>query len=92
MQTEVNGFAYSKFKIVIDRNTMRVSTVVPSDRKKVAKSEGYNNITYEEYYNKNYASVKTNVYNMLSASPQKTSSIPVIPLDMQYRRKQDRNL
>lgn len=81
MQTEVNGFAYSEFKIVVDRNTMRVSTVVPSDWKKVAKSEGYNNMTYEEYYNKNYASVKTNVYNMLSATPQKTSSIPVIPLN-----------
>lgn len=81
MQTEVNGFAYSEFKIVIDRNTMRVTTVVPSNWKKVAQSEGYNNTTYEEFYNKNYASVKTNVYNMFTGNPQQTITIPVIPLN-----------
>lgn len=81
MQTEVNGFAYSQFKIVIDRNTMRVSTVVPDNWKEVAESEGYNNLTYEEYYNRNYASVKTNLYNMFSSVPQKSYSIQVIPLN-----------
>ena len=81
MQTDVNGFSYSQFKIVIDRNTMRVSTVVPSNWKKVAQSKGYTKLTYEEYYNKNYASVKTNTYNMFTSKPQKTKTMPVIPLN-----------
>ena len=81
MQTDVNGFAYSQFKIVIDRNIMRVSIVVPSNWKKVAQSEGYNTLTYEEYYNKNYASVKTNTYNILLSKPQKAKNMTVIPLN-----------
>jgi hypothetical protein len=80
-ETDINGFSYSKFKIVIDRGTMRVSTPVPSNWKKVAKSEGYTKSNYEEYYNTKYASVKTNTYSVFGMSLVNENSTPVIPLN-----------
>lgn len=80
-ETDINGFSYSKFKIVIDRGTMRVSTPVPSNWKKVAKSEGYAKSNYEEYYNNKYASVKTNTYSVFGISLVNENSTPVIPLN-----------
>lgn len=80
-ETDINGFSYSKFKIVIDRGTMRVSTPVPSNWKKVAKSEGYTKSNYEEYYNNKYASVKTNTYSVFGISLVNENTTPVIPLN-----------
>ena len=80
-ETDINGFSYSKFKIVIDRGTMRVTTPVPSNWKKVAKSEGYTKSNYEEYYNNKYASVKTNTYSVFGISLVNENTTPVIPLN-----------
>ena len=80
-ETNANGFSYSKFKIVIDRGTMRVSTPVPSNWKKVAKSEGFNKTNYEEYYNQKYASVKTNTYTIGDSIFTPNGTTPVVPLN-----------
>lgn len=80
-ETDINGFSYSKFKIVIDRGAMRVSTPVPSNWKQVAKSEGYSRQNYEEYYNKVYASVETNTYSVIDTRLKTENTPPVIPLN-----------
>lgn len=80
-ETDINGFSYCRFKIVIDRGTMRVSTPIPSNWKKVAKSQGYSKINYEQYYNKMYASVKTNTYSVFGKGLVPEKSTPVIPLN-----------
>lgn len=80
-ETDPTGFSYSKFKIVIDRGTMRVSTPVPSNWKEVARAEGFTSATYEQYYNYKYASVKTNTYSVLGGALSRQGKTPVIPLN-----------
>lgn len=80
-ETDANGFSYSKFKIVIDRNTMRVSTPIPSNWKKMASKEGYNSMTYEEYYNKKFGNVKTKTYSTLGGNLLSEKGVPVVPLN-----------
>ena len=80
-ETTPTGFSYSRFKIVIDRNSMRVSTPVPDDWKSIAQSQGYNDSTYEDFYNKEYISVKTNTYSVLSGTLIGEKNSPVVPLN-----------
>ena len=63
-ETNINGFSYSKFKIVIDRGVMRVSTPIPSNWKKIAEANGYTKENLGEYYQKTYADVKVNAYTI----------------------------
>lgn len=79
-ETTPSGYSYSRFKIVIDRNTMRVSTPVPDDWKSIAISQGYNERNFEEFYNKEYISVKTNTYSTLSGSLVAEKDTPAVPL------------
>lgn len=78
-ETDKNGVSYPKFKIVIDRNSMRVTTPLPNNWKEVALSQGYTD--YEKYYNEKYASVKTNVYTVLGGSLKKEEKSNVVNLN-----------
>lgn len=80
-ETSQNGFSYSRFKIVIDRGSMRVSTPVPKDWKDIAISEGYTENTFEDFYNNNYVSVKTNTYTILGGASVTEKQSPVVPLN-----------
>lgn len=80
-ETDTNGFSYPKFKIVIDRGSMRVSTPVPKDWKSIAKSKGYPANRYEEFYQKEYASVKTNSYTILGNAPVPEKETLCVPLN-----------
>lgn len=80
-ETDPNGFSYSKFKIVIDRGVMRVSTPVPKNWKDIAKSRGYPKNKYEEFYQKEYVDVKTNSYSVLSNIPVPQKETEVVPLN-----------
>lgn len=80
-ETDQNGFSYSKFKIVIDRGVMRVSTPVPKNWKDIAKSKGYPQNKYEEFYQKEYIDVKTNSYSILSNVPVPQKETEVVPLN-----------
>lgn len=80
-ETKTNGFSYSKFKIVVDRGTMRVSTPVPTDWKEIARKEGYSEANFDEYYEKTYLNVKTNTYTFFGSSPTGEKSSVVVPLN-----------
>lgn len=79
IETDKNGISYPKFKIVIDRGCMRVSTPLPSNWKSVAISKGV--LDYEKYYNENYASVKTNTYTVLGGSLKKETGDDIVNLN-----------
>ena len=79
-QTDINGFSYSRFKIVIDRGVMRVSTPVPSNWQKIAISEGCPKSALAEYYNKKYLSTKTNTYSITNGAVITESRSVVVPL------------
>lgn len=79
VETDKNGVSYPKYKIVIDRGCMRVTTPLPSNWKNVATAKGY--IDYEKYYNDNYASVKTNTYTVLGSSLKKEEGNDVVKLN-----------
>ena len=79
-KTELNGFAYSNFKIIIDRGVMRVSTPVPSNWKKIAISEGCPKDKLSEYYTKNYLDVKTKTYTVTEGAFIPEQKSPVVPL------------
>lgn len=80
-ETNVNGFSYNRFKIVIDRGSMRVSTPVPSEWKSIAKSQGYSEENFDEFYTKEYTSVKTNTYSFFGGFLLAEKSSPVVPLN-----------
>jgi hypothetical protein len=77
--TEKNSVSYPKFKIVIDRGCMRVTTPLPSNWKAIGQSKGY--VDMEKYYNDSYASVKTNTYTVVSGALKKESVDEVIKLN-----------
>lgn len=79
-ETAPNGMSYSKFKIVIDRGTMRVSTPVPNNWRDIAISKGFAG-DLDKYYNDNYISVKTNTYEVFSGTLKKQKSSVVVPLN-----------
>lgn len=79
-ETDLNGFSYSRFKIVIDRGSMRVSTPVPSNWKKIALANGCPPTNLSEYFNKNYLSIKTNTYSVTVGLLKYEKQCPVIPL------------
>lgn len=79
-ETAPNGMSYSRFKIVIDRGTMRVSTPVPNNWKDIAISKGYGD-NIEKFYNDNYISVKTNTYEVFSGTLTKQKTNSVVPLN-----------
>lgn len=79
-ETDVNGFTYSKFKIVIDRGSMRVSTPIPSNWKKIALANGCPPANLSEYFTKNYLNVKTNTYTVTAGALKKEQECPVVPL------------
>ena len=76
-----NGFSYSKFKIVIDRGSMRVSTPVPNDWIDVAKSKGYSDENLDKFYEDNYTSVKTKTYSIAGGALINEKESPVVPLN-----------
>lgn len=77
--SEKDSFSYPKFKIVIDRGRMRVSTPLPSNWKDIALSEGY--VDYDLFYSKIYGSVETNTYVVTGGVLRKEKSNEVIPLN-----------
>lgn len=79
-ETDINGFTYSKFKIVIDRGSMRVSTPIPSNWKNIALSNGCPQTKLSEYFAKNYLNVKTNTYTITAGAIKREDKCPVIPL------------
>lgn len=79
VETDKNGVSYPRYKIVIDRGCMRVSTPLPSNWKNIAVSQGY--VDYEKYYNDMYASVKTNTYTVLGGSLKKEENSEVVDLN-----------
>lgn len=80
-ETDINGFSYYRFKIVIDRGSMRVSTPIPSNWKQVARSEGYTKEKYQEFYDERYGSVKTKTYSIENGKLTNEKDSPVIPLN-----------
>lgn len=80
-ETDDVGFTYSKFKIVIDRGAMRVTTPVPSNWKKIARAHGYSKNHYEAYYNSHYSNVNTNTYSVIGSALTKEKSTLVVPLN-----------
>lgn len=80
-ETNANGFSYNSFKIVIDRGTMRVSTPVPDDWKKIALSKGYTESTLDKFYNDTYLSVKTKAYGVFNGVLKPENYSPIIPLN-----------
>ena len=80
-ETDLNGFTYSKFKIVIDRGTMRVSTPIPSNWKKIALANRCPPDKLDEYLNKTYLSIKTNTYTVTEGAVIKEGETPAIPLN-----------
>lgn len=91
-ETTPNGVSYSRFKIVIDRGCMRVSTPVPKNWKDVAKSKGIPESGYEQFYNDTYISAKTNTYNTLGALVTKEKLTPVVPLNFVKSATRSENL
>ena len=76
--TDKNGFPYAKFKMVIDRGCMRVTTPLPNNWKSIGKAEGYSDL--EKYYNDTYASVKTNTYSIIDNNLKKEKASDIVPL------------
>lgn len=79
-ETAPNNMSYSRFKIVIDRGTMRVSTPVPNNWRDVAVSRGVTG-DLDKFYNDTYVSVKTNTYEVFSGTLQQQKSNAVVPLN-----------
>lgn len=80
-ETDVATYSSNKFKIIIDRGAMKVSTPVPDNWKEIARSKGTPESKLFEYYNENYASVTTNAYTVFEGSILKTNLSPVVPLN-----------
>ena len=80
-ETDVNKFSYNKFKIVIDRGTMRVSTPVPDDWKKIALSKGYTINNLDKFYSDTYLNVKTKTYSIFGGVLKSERYSPVVPLN-----------
>lgn len=76
--TDKNGFPYAKFKMVIDRGSMRVTTPLPNNWKSIGKAEGYSDL--EKYYNDTYASVNTNTYSIIDNNLKKEKASDIVPL------------
>ena len=79
--TDVDGFTYSKFKIVIDRGVMRVTTPIPSNWKKIAIAKKGPQVNLSEYFNETYLSTKTKVYTVTDGALTPQAKCPVVPLN-----------
>ncbi len=90
MGTDKNGFSYAKFKIVIDRGCMRVTTPLPNNWKKIGRAQGYRDL--EKYYNETYASVKTNTYSVVDGNLTAEKGSDVVPLNFVKSATRSENL
>ena len=73
--------SYCKFKIVIDRGVMRVTTPVPNNWKEIAKSKGVPEANLEQFYKDNYINAKVNTYNVFGGTLAREKKPAIIPLN-----------